>query len=308
MTADDLFDRFAAALEGARQAAGPALPAAAALVRTRGGLVVATGAGKSGIAARKFVATLATLGRRALFLDPLAAGHGEAAVLAPDDLLVVVSRSGETDEVVDLALVAPCPVLVVTARPESRLGRAAAGVLPLGPVTDPGRGVPTASFLATVAVLDALALALDAGEPEAPHLPHHPRGALGRGRSVPVARVMHPPPVLPPEASASEVLDLLTGRALGAVVLVAGGRLAGIVTDGDLRRAVGRLGPEVLSARARDLATPDPVVVRHTASLAEALALMEDRPRQIAVLPVVDDGHRVVGLLRLHDVVRAGVG
>jgi arabinose-5-phosphate isomerase len=297
------FDQYAAAVRAAGQAAGPALEPAAAQVRRCRGLVACAGAGKSGIVARKLASSLATLGRRALWLDPGAAAHGEAALLGANDLLVLVSRSGESDEVVALALGAPCPVLALCDRPLSRLGRAAALVLPCGGASDPEGLPPSTSWLAMAAVAEALVAAVGAAGEAV-----HPAGALGRAREIPVARVMHPPPGVDPEQPVSEVLGVLTRHALGAVLLEQDGLLLGIITDGDLRRAVEREGAGALDLPAQAIATRAPVSVREAASLGEALRLMEDRPSQIAVLPVLDEQDRVVGLVRLHDLVRAGLG
>lgn len=298
-----LFDHFVHALQEAGQASAPRLREGTLLVQDCQGLVVCTGAGKSGLVARKLAATLSTLGRRACWLDPSAAAHGEAGLLGPRDLLVAVSRSGESDEVVTLALAAPCPLLVLTGRPGSRLGRAAAVVLDCGQVPDPPGSPPSASYLAATAVADALALG--AG-PAAQ--PLHPAGAIGRARRIPVARVMHPPPVVSPELPLSDLLGALSRHGLGAVLLVRGERLAGIVTDGDLRRAVERHGGAVLGLLAQDIATAGPVTVHDQAPIGEALSLMEHRPSQIAVLPVLDEEDRVVGLVRIHDLVQAGLG
>jgi arabinose-5-phosphate isomerase len=298
-----LFQHFVEAVQAAQCACAGALPGAVALVASRPGLVACTGAGKSGLVARKLASTLATGGRRAVWLDPGAAAHGEASLLGADDLLVAVSRSGESDEVVCLAQAAPCPVLALTARPGSRLGRAARLVLDCGAVSDPAGAAPSASYLAASAVADALALLVGpAGEPA------HPAGAIGRARSIPVERVMHPPPVVAPDTPVAELLGVLGGHGLGAVLLVVDGALVGIVTDGDLRRAVARHGDTLLGLQARDIATLDPVSVRASASIGHALRLMEERPSQIAVLPVLSDKERTVGLVRIHDLVQAGLG
>ncbi len=296
-----LFDHFVHALRGACEASAEQLPEAAARVRACRGLVVCTGAGKSGFVARKLASSLSTQGRRACWLDPGGAAHGEAGLLGPGDLLVAISRSGESDEVVSLAITAPCPVLALTARPGSRLGRAAALVLDCGPVPDP-EGPPSASTLAAAAVADAIALlAGPAADPQ------HPAGSIGRAQRIPVSRVMHPPPVVAPELPLPAVLGALSERGLGAVLLVRDDRLVGIITDGDLRRAVEHQGGAVLNASASAIATHSPVTVQAAAPIGEALRLMEERPSQIAVLPVLD-GERVVGLVRIHDLVQAGLG
>ncbi len=298
-----LFDHFVHALQEAGRASSPQLPAAVRLVGACRGLVVCTGAGKSGLVARKLAATLSTQGHRACWLDPGAAAHGELGLLGKQDLLVAVSRSGESDEVLALALAAPCPVLALTGRAGSRLGRAAALVLDCGAVPDPPGAPPTATYLAASAVADALALGV--GSVAAPL---HPAGAIGRARRIPVARVMHAPPVVAPDLPVSQLLSVLTGHGLGAVLLVRDGALAGIVTDGDLRRAVETHRGAVLELCAQDIATTSPVTVQARAPLGQALALMEDRPSQIAVLPVLDQDDVVVGLVRIHDLVQAGLG
>ncbi len=305
MEAPGIFAHFIEALRQAGVASARDLPSAAGMLNSCRGLVVCSGAGKSGLVARKLAASLNTLGRRALWLDPGAAAHGEAGLLGPQDLLVLISRSGESDEVVDLALHAPCPVLVLTARSNSRLGRAARLVLDCGQVADPGDAPPTASFLAAAAVADALVLLAGSGA-EASEA--HPAGAIGRAREITVGRLMHPPPSADPALPMVDLLSVITRHGLGAVVLVQDGALVGIVTDGDLRRAVERHGPRALDLTGRDIATTGPVTVRDSDPIGRALSLMEDRPSQIAVLPVLDAGGRVVGLVRIHDLVQAGLG
>ena len=297
------FDRFVQAILAASVACGAALPSAVERIRACRGLVVCTGAGKSGLVARKLAATLTTQGRRACWLDPGAAAHGEAGLLGAGDLLVAISRSGESDEVVTLALAAPCSVLALTARPGSRLGRAAAVVLDCGAVADAPGVPPTASYLAASAVADALALGVGSAAEAT-----HPAGAIGRAVSIPVSRVMHPAPTVSPDLPLPALLSALSSHGLGAVLLVEHGRLAGIVTDGDLRRAVERHGGAVLDLTAVRIATTSPVTVLDSAPVGQALRLMEDRPSQIAVLPVLDAGGTVVGLVRIHDLVQAGVG
>jgi arabinose-5-phosphate isomerase len=297
------FERFVQAIQAASRACAGALPGAVERVADCRGLVVCTGAGKSGLVARKLAATLTTMGHRACWLDAGAAAHGEAGLLGRKDLLVAISRSGESDEVVALAIAAPCTVLALTARPGSRLGRAAVLVLDCGAVADAPGTPPTASFLAASAVADALAIGVGAAADAV-----HPAGAIGRAASVPVSRVMHPAPAVAPDLALPDLLSALTGHGLGAVLLVEQGRLAGIVTDGDLRRAVERHGGAVLDLTASDIATSSPTTVQASAPLGEALRLMEDRPSQIAVLPVLGADGAVVGLVRIHDLVQAGLG
>ena len=297
------FDLFVRALHGAAQASAEALPGAVELVALCQGLVVCTGAGKSSLVARKLASTLATQGRRACWLDAGAAAHGEAGLLGRDDLLVAISRSGESDEVVALAVGAPCPVVALTARSSSRLGRAARVVLDCGAVADPSGLPPSASYLAASAVGEALALGVGSAAD-----PRHPAGAIGRATRIPVARVMHAPPAVDPGLAMPALLSALTRHGLGAVLLVHQQRLAGIVTDGDLRRAVERHGDAVLGLTAADIATTHPVTVLDSAPIGQALRLMEDRPSQIAVLPVVNAEGSVVGLVRIHDLVQAGLG
>ncbi len=308
MEPSECFAHFAQAVEAAGRAAGPGLAAASGLVLECRGLVACSGVGKSGMVARRLASSLASAGRRATWLDPGAAAHGDAGLLRRDDLLVVISRSGESDEVLALALAAPCPVLVLTARPGSRLGRAARQVLDCGAVADPPGAPPTASALAASSVADALVLAVCGRSRGVAAAAHHPAGALGRARTIPVERVMHPPPVVAPSTPMPALLAAISQHGLGAVLLVQGERLSGIVTDGDLRRAVERLGDGALAATAAEIATLDPVTVRASAPLGQALSLMEDRPSQISVLPVLNEQGGVVGLVRIHDLVQAGLG
>lgn len=285
-----------------------ALARGAALLRETRGLILGAGCGKSAFVAMKMASTLASLGLRGRFLDPAHAAHGEAALLRGEDLFIAISRSGESDELVALALGAPCPVLAITARPESRLGRTAKVVLPVPDLPEAVAGVPGASWLASGLMAELLVLEAARGpdgEIRPPGL--HAAGALGRGLALPVSRVMHAPPLLDPDAGIDALLALLTERALGAVLLAREARLLGIVTDGDLRRAVRAHGPSLFERRAHEIATPGPVTVRADASLAHALECMERRPSQIQVLPVLDEEERVVGLLRLHDIARAGI-
>lgn len=305
----DLFlDSAVQALRQVSLACGPALPRAVVLLRGTQGVLYCSGCGKSAFVAMKLASSLASLGRVAHFLDPCAASHGEASMLRAEDLLVTVSHSGESDELLELALGAPCPVLALCGRPDSRLGRAARLVLPTGLVQDPSPGVPTSSHLAASFVADLLvagATLCPDGSLARPQ--RHPAGAIGRAQRILVEQVMREPPTLTPETSVTEVLRLLTARPLGAVLIVDNKRLTGILTDGDLRRAVERLGPLVFERRAVELATLSPVVVRSDATVGQALEIMERRPSQISVLPVVDPAGELVGLVRIHDLVLAGM-
>lgn len=270
---------------GARNAAR--LAAAAELLRPAPTIWVA-GLGKSGLVARKMAGMLNSLGRRAAWLHPVDALHGDAGAIGPEDRLVAISQSGHTAEVLRLVRTLSLPTVAVCSEP-SPLAAAAAVCLDSRVEQEAGGAVPSTSFVVAVALVDAVALALG-GEVR------HPGGYIG-AMSRPVKDYMLPPPIVPDSASALEVIPLL-GH--GAVLVDSGG----IFTDGDLRRAA---GAGRLDRPVGELCTRAPVTVEADDPARVAIERMERRSSQISVLPVVALG-RYVGIVRLHDLVRAGLG
>ena len=276
------------------------------------GKVLLTGIGKSGIVAQKIAATFCSLGQPAVFLHPVEALHGDLGLYSPGDPTVVLSRSGNTGEL--LRLVAQLralksPVIGILGVPKSALGALMDVVLDASvrAEADQNNLAPTASAVVALGLGDALAIGLieRRGFTAEDFARFHPSGQLGRNLRLTVGEVMHP---LEQVASAvgedplRKVVIEMTQHSLGAAcVLDAEGRLAGIVTDGDVRRALQR-HDDIRAVVARDVMTQRPSTVSPDASVHEALRMMEDRPSQIAVLPVVDEqSGRCVGLVRLHD-------
>jgi len=284
--------------------------------------LVITGVGKSGIVARKIAATFSSIGLMAIYLNPLDALHGDLGVVSPDDLALLLSYSGETEELLQILPHLKrrgmgCIALV--GRVNSSLARGCDVVLD-GSVDReacPLNLAPTASTAVAMAIGDALAAVWMERRGVSPEdfALNHPAGSLGRKLTltaadlmVPVNRIMP----LHPTASLPEVIAHLTVDGVGACWIARPehpDRIYGLVTDGDLRRALQSHGVEHWSVlTAFDLMTLDPITVLEQTLAIQAIELMErNRRKAIAVLPVVDEEDRMQGLLRLHDLVQAGL-
>ena len=302
------------ALERLRERLGESFAAAVQTILACAGKVVVCGVGKSGLVARKIAATFSSTGTPAVFLHAGEALHGDLGVVFPEDVLILISKSGESEEIVRLlpAIQAVGPrIIAFTGAPESSVGAAAALALDCGVEreADPLDLAPTASAIAALALGDSLAMVVAARKQLTPErfALSHPGGALGRRLTMKVEHLMHAGgehPVVAPGASMRDVVVELTAKAMGAVnVADADGTLLGILTDGDLRRAI-QQHEDVLDLTAGDLMTRQPTAVRLGTMAIDALHLMEDRPSQISV---VDDAGRAAGILRLHDIIKAGL-
>lgn len=292
---------------------------AIALLLNCAGKVIVTGVGKSGDIAQKIAATLTSTGTPALFLHPSDAMHGGLGLVNAGDVVIALSNSGETEELlIMLPFLAQrnAALIAITGNLVSTLARHAAVALDAAVDQEacPLNLAPTASTTVALAMGDALALTLMQAKGLTPEdfAVNHPAGRLGKRLTLRVADLMHggaANPTLRPEASWVEVVGAITTSGLGAVnVTDAAGYLLGIITDGDLRRAIQRLTPEnwpTLTARA--LMTLQPVIAAPEMMAYDALRLMENRPRQISVLPVATPQGFCLGLLRLHDIVRSGL-
>jgi len=312
-----VLDAELAALVRLRDRLADSFVEAAKTVLACTGKVVVAGVGKSGMAARKLAATFSSTGTPAVFLHAGDALHGDLGILRPQDVLIIISHSGESDEAVRLlpAIQTIGPAIIAfTGAPESRVAKAADIVLDCGVEreADPLNLAPTASAIAAQALGDALAIVVAAHKKLTPEqfALSHPGGALGRRLTIKVEHLMHggaEQPTVRPDTPMREVVVEMTSKALGAVNVVdETGRLVGIITDGDLRRGL-QAHDNLLALRARDLMTPKPITVTLGTMAIDALHLMEDRPSQIMVLPVVDADGKAVGLLRVHDIVKAGL-
>ena len=276
------------------------------------GRVIVTGMGKSGIIARKISATFSSTGTSAFFLHPAEAIHGDLGVIRPDDIVVALSHSGETQELVRLLEAirrTGARLITLTGHPASTLGGAAD--LTLGcrvrEEACPMNLAPTASTTAALALGDALAMALSRrkGFREEEFANLHPGGRLGK-KLMRVATLMHTGDSVPRVLAATPmtaVIAEMSGKALGMTCVTdADGRLQGIVTDGDLRRHLSR-GSNVLTQTAADVMTGSPVTIKRSLLAVEALRLMEER--KITSVVVTDPDTTIVeGVLHLHDLWR----
>lgn len=288
------------------------------------GKVVLMGAGKSGNVAAKVAATLTSTGTPAVFLHPSDAAHGGMGIIAASDVVLMFSNSGETDELVALLpslKVRGASVVAILGNMDSTIARRADVVLDASVEREacPLNLAPTASTTVALAIGDALAIVLmtEKNLTEEDFALNHPAGRLGKRLTLRVGDLMHAvhtEQAVKIDETWLEVVRAITRGGLGAVCVVDERNvLRGIVTDGDIRRALERAGTQSGASRALDeltclqLMTPDPVVTAPECLAYDALRLMEDRPSQISVLPVVDEEKRAVGLIRLHDIVRNGL-
>jgi arabinose-5-phosphate isomerase len=292
--------------------------AAARLLTECAGNVATIGIGTSGILARKLAATLTSTGTAAVFVHPADALHGGLGFIGRQGVVIAISNSGETEELLSLLPYLrqrDVPVIAIVGKLDSVLAREAAVALeaPVEREADPLDLVPTASAMVALAVGDALALTVMHAKGVTPEgfAANHPSGRLGRRLTLRVRDVMRAASeeaTIAEDASLLETVTAISDGGVGAVAVVGpGAELVGIVTDGDIRRTVQHCEPATLGdVTARDVMTRDPVTTSPETMAYDALRQMEDRPSQIAVLPVVDGGH-CLGLLRLHDLVRIGL-
>jgi arabinose-5-phosphate isomerase len=279
------------------------------------GRVVVTGMGKSGHVGSKIAATLASTGTPSFFLHPAEAIHGDIGMITTKDVVLALSNSGETDELLTILPVIKrldVPLIALTGKAGSTLARYATVTLDVSVPAEacPLNLAPTASTTATLAMGDALAVAvLEArGFTEEDFARSHPGGSLGRRLLLHVDEVMRTGDDLPavgPDTPLSAGLLEMSRKGLGMTTIVdEARRVTGVFTDGDLRRALDKL-VDVHATRMRDVMTANPKMARPRMLAAEAVHLMETY--RITALPVVDDAGTLVGALNVHDLLRAGV-
>jgi len=285
------------------------------LLRGCAGRVIVTGMGKSGLIGRKIAATLASTGTPAYYLHPAEGVHGDLGMIARGDVVLALSNSGETDEV--LAILPPLkrlgvPILLLTGNPTSSLARQCEVVIDVSVSEEacPMNLAPTSSTTAALALGDALAMALlelRGLRPE-DYAALHPRGSLGWRALFRVADLMltgEAVPVVPEQTPLREVIVEMTRKRKGVTTVVDGsGQLVGIVTDGDLRR-LHLTGKPIDDLSAGQVASREPKTIRADELAAKALEVMETW--QITSLVIADPARRPIGLIHMHDILRAKI-
>lgn len=289
------------------------------ILKSSQGKIAIAGVGKSGLIGRKIAATLTSTGTAAFYLHPGDALHGDLGIVCPGDVAVILSNSGETDELIAIfphLKHRQIPIIAILGNLNSTLARNADVVLDASVDKEacPLNLAPTTSTTVALAIGDAVAMTLMQVKGLTPEdfALNHPAGRLGKRLTLRVTDLMHKEsenPTILSTASWLEVITAISKGALGAVNVVdSRGGLLGIITDGDLRRTLQKTHPTELENLTGDLImTKNPTTVSPLCLAYNALQLMENRPSQISVMPVVDEQGICLGLIRLHDIVRSGL-
>src|SRR3984957_9098049 len=302
---------IAAALQGPL---GPAFAATVDLIRQAKGRVIVTGLGKSGHVARKIAATLASTGTPAFFVHAAEASHGDLGMITPDDVIIALSWSGEQPEMKNLVSYArrfAIPMIAVTSNAASPLGEAAQIVLELPKAREacPHNLAPTTSSLMQAAIGDALAIALLEGRgfTALEFANFHPGGKLGAMLKF-VRDIMHTGdamPIKPLGTRMSDALVEMSAKGFGCVCIVdRAGEIAGIITDGDLRR---HMRPDLMTALVEEVMTKNPKTIAPGMLATEIMRESVDSSRPAVSVLIVAEGSKPVGIVHVHDVLRAGV-
>lgn len=291
-------------------------------IRNINGRVVVIGMGKSGHIGHKIAATLASTGTPAFFVHPAEASHGDLGMITRHDLVLAISHSGETDEVITLLPVIKrlgVPMIAMTGNPQSTLARQADVHLSIAVEKEacPLNLAPTASTTVTLALGDALAVALlDANGFNAEDFARsHPGGKLGKTLLTYVADIMRPAsqlPVASADTPLSSAIVIMSDGGLGMVIITDNQQVCGVFTDGDLRRLFDQLFskdhskiPDLSRLSLCDYMHANPLTIAPSALAAEALQLMDSK--KISALPVIDEQQQLIGALNMHDLLRAGI-
>ena len=292
--------------------------AAVSLILECQGRTVITGMGKSGLIGRKMAATLASTGTPSFYLHPAEGIHGDLGMVTAADVVIALSNSGETGEVLNILPSLRrigAKIIAMVGNANSTLGKNAAVILDVGVSKEacPLGLAPTSSTTAALAYGDALALALlkKHNFTASQFAIFHPGGSLGRKLLLTVGNIMHKGdenPTVLADTTVQDALFVITDKGLGAVSVVdENGIMQGVLTDGDIRRGLSK-GVDFLQRPVRELMTANPKTITQDKLAAQALHLMEsNKPKPITVLPVLDENRKVIGLLHMTDLVRQGV-
>lgn len=279
------------------------------------GRVIVTGMGKSGLIGKKIAATLSSTGTPSYFLHPAESTHGDSGIIAKDDVIIAISNSGETRELLSLLPLIKrfgTPMIALTGDLNSTLGKTSEVALDISVEREACtlNKAPTASTTATLAMGDALAVCLleKRGFTEEDFLVFHPGGALGRGFLYTVEELMITGdrlPVASEDDKFTDVIELISEKKLGVAIIVDdNGKMSGVLTDGDIRRTLMK-HHNVLDLKVKEIMTINPKTILSTELAAKALHLMEKY--SITALAITDENKKPVGVLHIHDLLRAGV-
>ena len=296
---------------------GPAYEQAVHLLYACPGKVILTGIGKSGIIAQKIASTMVSTGMPALFLHPTEGMHGDIGIARKDDIIIAIGRSGESEELIALLpsiRKIGARLISITGRDDSTLARHSDIVLliPVDEEACPLNMAPTCSTTAALVVGDALAMALMKLRNFQPEdfARYHPGGQLGKRLLLTVRDLMRTGPrnpVVRITASMKDLFSEITEKHLGAVSVVDDtGTLVGLVTDYDIRRAVGD-GLNIFSMTIPQIMNPHPIAIAADDKAVQALKIMEEREKPLAVLPVIEGNRLVCGMIHLHDLIDKGL-
>ncbi|MCE5194976.1 MAG: KpsF/GutQ family sugar-phosphate isomerase [Nitrospiraceae bacterium] len=286
------------------------------IIYTSKGKVVVTGMGKSGLVGKKIAATMASTGTPAFFMHPAEASHGDLGMVTSDDVVIAISNSGETNEIAGLIPFLKrfnVSLITMTGNSGSTLSKAADANLDVSIKEEacPLGIVPTASTTATMAMGDAIAVALltKRGFKEEDFASFHPGGSLGKKLFIKVKDLMHTGdalPIIAPDKSMIKAVFEISSKRLGVTIVAdKNQKLLGIITDGDLRRGIEKWGKPFFDMKAEEVMTKNPKMITEDELAVKALSIMEER--SITSLAVPDEKGKVVGIIHLHDILRQGI-
>lgn len=306
--------RQSEAIRLAAERTGEEFDKAVELIFNCQGKIVVTGMGKTGLIGRKIAATLSSTGTSAFYLHPAEGIHGDLGMVQEGDLLIALSYSGNTREMIEIIPYMhfhKIPIIAITGNHESELAKNSCIVLnsAVPKEYEPFGLVPTSSTTVSLAIGDALAVALLRKRSfcEEDFARYHPGGTIGRRLLLKVDDLMHTNdeiPYIDAKDGLDKVVLEMTSKKLGCTCVMKENRLIGIITDGDLRRLLA-LGMKALKSKAEDIMTKDPLSISRDKLAVDALYLMEKK--KITMLPVLESNNQVAGILHMHDLIQAGV-